>query len=136
MNTMIKKVADNIYHSIVDETDTTAFCGKHLLEFIKNNQVSNHSSLILETRSKRCDMTCDSAFLRACSHFDDIAYVVKEETATYNPWKHAMLIRNSNKNTHYFDSYKDAFNWLTIHNKNNEIKVPQDFTGTVRKSNW
>jgi hypothetical protein len=81
-------------------------------------------------------MTCDRAFLRACSHFDDIAYVVKEETATYNPWKHAMLIRNSNKNTHYFDSYEDAFKWLTLHNNKHEIKVPLDFTGTVRKSNW
>jgi predicted metal-binding protein len=136
MNTMIKKVADNIYHSIVDETDVAGFCGQDLLDFIKNNQVSNHSALILETRSKRCDMTCDRAFLRACSHFDDIAYVVKEETATYNPWKHAMLIRNSNKNTHYFDSYEDAFKWLTLHNNKHEIKVPLDFTGTVRKSNW
>ena len=62
MNTMIKKVADNIYHSIVDETDVARFYGQDLLDFIKNNQVSNHSALILETRSKRCDMTCDRAF--------------------------------------------------------------------------
>lgn len=71
--------------------------------------------MVLETRSESYDMTSDRAFLRACSHFDDIAYVVKEETATYNPWKHAMLIRNSNKNTHYFDCYDDALNWLTTH---------------------
>ena len=136
MNIMMNKVADNIYHLVVDETAACGFCGQQLLDFIKNNQISNHSALILETRSKHCDMLCDKDFLQACSHFDDIAYVVKEETATYNPWKHAMLIRNSNKNTHYFDCYKDAFNWLTIHNHKKEIKAPLDFTGNIRKSNW
>jgi hypothetical protein len=35
MNSMIKKVADNIYHSIVDETYVAGFCGQNLLDFIK-----------------------------------------------------------------------------------------------------
>lgn len=136
MNTTIKKVADNIYHSIIDETDSHGFCGQNLLEFIKSNQISNHSALILETRSKHCDMTCDRSFLQACRHFDDIAYVVKEETATYNPWKHAMLVRNSNKNTHYFDTYDDAFNWLTVHQKKHGKKASFDLTGKIHKGNW
>lgn len=119
MKTMIKQVVDDIYHLIIDETELCEFCGQYLLNFIKNNQISNHSALILETRSKRCDISCDNDFLQACSHFDDIAYVVKEETATYNPWQHAILIRNNNKNTHFFDSYEDAFNWLTLHHKKN-----------------
>lgn len=134
MNTIIKKVANNIYH--VNLIDVCGLCGQQLLDFIKNNKISIHSSLILESGSKNCNMTCDEDFLKASSYFDDIAYVVNEETATYNPWKHAMLIRNSNKNTHYFDSYKDAFNWLTLHRKENEIKSPLDFTGDIRKSNW
>ena len=132
-NTMIKKVADNIYHSVIDETAACGLCGQSLLEYIKTNQISNHSALILETQSKRCDLNCDRDFLQACSHFDDIAYVVREETATYNPWKHAMLIRNSNKNTHYFDTYEDALNWLTLHNKKSEKKAPLDFTGNIHK---
>lgn len=136
MNTTIKKVADNIYHSIINETDICGFCGQQLLEYIKNKQISSHSALILETSSKHCDMTCDRAFLQACRHFDDIAYVVKEETATYNPWKHAMLIRNNNKNTHYFDSYEDAFNWLTVHHTKNKNKASLDFTGNIQKRNW
>ncbi len=140
----------NIYHSIIPESDISGFYGQQLLEFIKKTQVSNHSALILETRSKHSDMTCDSDFLQACNHFDDIAYVVKEETATYNPWKHAMLVRNSNKNTHYFDSYKDAYKWLTVHHKktekklpletlhhkNTDKKLPLDFTGKIYKINY
>lgn len=133
MKTMIKRMADDIYHLIVDETELCEFCGQHLLQFIKNNQISNHSALILEIRSKRCDVSCDNDFLQACRHFDDIAYVVREETATYNPWQHAILIRNNNKNTHFFDSYDDAFNWLTLHYKKTEKKVPLDFTSNIYK---
>ena len=133
MQTRIKKIADDIYHLIIDKTDTCEFCGQNLLEFIQNNHVSKRSALIIELRHKRCGITCDEDFLRACSHFDDIAYVVKEETATYNPWKHAMLIRNSNRNTHYFDSYEDARNWLILHHNKAEIKVPLDFTDNIYK---
>tara|TARA_R110002167_G_scaffold197871_1_gene400849 strand:- start:138 stop:563 length:426 start_codon:yes stop_codon:yes gene_type:complete len=135
MKTMIKEVAEGIYHLIIDETDICEFCGQSLLKFIKNNHISNHSALIFETRSKHCDMACDRDFIQACSHFDDIAYVVKEETATYNPWDHAILIRNNNKNTHYFDSYEDAFNWLTLHHTKTEKKAPLDFTSNIYKRN-
>jgi len=134
MKTMLKKVADNIYHLIIGETEFCEFCGQHLLKFIKNNHISSHSALILETRTKRCDTASDSDFLQACTYFGDIAYVVKEETATYNPWKHAILIRNTNKNTHYFDSYDDALDWLVLHHQTNEIKAPLDFTKKIYKS--
>lgn len=135
MTTTIKAVADDIYHLIIDEPQVCNIYGQYLLEFIKNNQVSRFSSLILETRSKRRDMAFDELFLRACRHFDDIAYVVEEETATYNPWKHAILIRNNNKNTHYFDSYDDALNWLMVYRQKTKITAPLDFTRHIYKSN-
>jgi len=135
MKTKIKRVADDIYHLIIDEADVCEFYGQYILEFIENKQITKSNSLILETQSNRRDIACDNEFLRACRHFEDIAYVVEEETATYNPWKHAILIRNNNKNTHYFDSYDDAFNWLVSHRQKTARKAPLDFTRNIYKSN-
>lgn len=135
MKTMIEKVADDIYYLNIDEADKCEFCRQDLLEFINTHKVSNRSSLIIEARYKRCDMACDKNFLEACRHFDDIAYVVKEETATYNPWEHAILIRNNNKNTHYFDSYEDAFNWLTLNHQKVTKSAALDFTRNIYKRN-
>jgi hypothetical protein len=111
MEIVIKEVANNIYHLIIEETDFCDLCGQSFLNFIKNHQVPTHSILILETPSRRCNIPCNQDFLTATENFKAIAYVVNEETATYNPWKHAMLVCNSNKKTGYFDSYNDAFNW-------------------------
>jgi hypothetical protein len=47
-----------------------------------------------------------------------IAYVVKEETATHDPWAHAMLVHKKNNNTRYFDSYDDAYNWSVSQEQN------------------
>tara|TARA_R110002049_G_scaffold36386_3_gene116073 strand:+ start:890 stop:1300 length:411 start_codon:yes stop_codon:yes gene_type:complete len=135
MKTMIKKVTEDIYHLIIEEQEPSDFYGQYVLNYIKNNHTSNQRALILETRSKRSYMACDEDFLQACRHFDDIAYVVKEETATYDPWKHAILIRNNNKNTHYFDSYTDAFNWLILYRQKNETRAPLDFTKKIYKHN-
>jgi hypothetical protein len=111
METGINKVAENIYHLIVKENEFCDLCGQSFLEFINTHQVPPQSILILETPRRRCNIPCNQDFLTAIENFKAIAYVVNEETATFNPWKHANLVRNRNKNTGYFDSYNDAFNW-------------------------
>jgi hypothetical protein len=112
MKTGIEEVTANIYHIILDEGDSCVICSENLLEFIKNHKVLSHYSvLILELGLKRCNTTCNQDFLSACSRFEAIAYVVKEETATYDSWAHAILVRKVNTNTGYFDTYEDALNW-------------------------
>lgn len=133
MKAVMKKVADDIYHLLIAEAVCSQACGTNLLELIKTYKIPSHSCLILETRSKGCDMTCNQAFLQGCRYFDAIAYVVQEETATYNPWKHATLIRNNHKNTHYFDSYQDALDWL---NRRSEEKVERNLPRYAMGQNY
>jgi hypothetical protein len=111
MTGCIKKVADNIYYLRLDKVGSHSQCGKGLLEYIEQLKIPIGSRLILNTNANNCNKSCNEGFLAGMIHFKSIAYVVKEETATHNPWAHAMLVHKKNDNTHYCDSYDEAYNW-------------------------
>lgn len=114
METVIKKVTDDIYHLFIAEYVCNWTCGANLLSLITTHDIPHHSFLILETHCKVCNMRCDQELLKGCHYFDAVAYVVQQETANFYPLTHAEFIRNSHQNTCYFDIYQDGFNWLNI----------------------
>ena len=117
IETKIQEVAENIYHLIVGEADSCTLCGQSFIKIINSQPEPTNSILILETRNRRCNIPCNQDFLTAIENFKAIAYVVNEESATFNPWKHANLVRKSNIDTGYFDSYTDALDWSIKHNR-------------------
>jgi hypothetical protein len=111
MTDSVKKVADNIYYLRLDKIGNCSLCGKELLEYIEQLKIPIDSRLILNTSVNNCFTFCDENFLAGMVHFKSIAYIVKEETASHNPWAHAMLVHKRNKNTRYCDNYDEAYNW-------------------------
>jgi hypothetical protein len=111
MTDSVKKVADNIYYLRLDKIENCSLCGKELLEYIEQLKIPIDSRLILNTSVNNCFTFCDENFLAGMVHFKSIAYIVKEETASHNPWAHAMLVHKRNKNTRYCDNYDEAYNW-------------------------
>jgi hypothetical protein len=114
----IKKVADNIYYLRLDKVGSCSLCGQELLTYIEQLKIPTGSRLILNTSANNCFTFCDDTFLAGMINFKSIAYVVKEETATHDPWAHAMLVHHKNKNTHYCDSYDEAYNWSISQQQN------------------
>mgnify|MGYP003624253972 CR=1 FL=1 len=118
MTDSIKKVGDNIYYLVLDKVENCSLCGKELLEYIEQLKIPTGSRLILNTSANRCSKVCNENFLAGISQFKSIAYVVKEETATQNPWAHAMLVHTRNNNTLYCDTYDEAYNWSVSQEQN------------------
>jgi hypothetical protein len=74
-------------------------------------------------------MYCGQELLQGCRYFDAIAYMVQQQTATFNPWPYAALIRKSHKNTYYFDVYQIAINWLSLlSQQKNKRNLPEHGT--------
>ena len=103
------KVADNIYHFVIDHG--CEFCNKRLRDCVHNHQLSSESRVIIETKTQRCDIRCDTDFLTSINHFKSIAYIIGKQSQSHDPWIHATVVHNATENTHYFSDYKDAFNW-------------------------
>jgi hypothetical protein len=120
MTSSIKKVADNIYYLILENVENCLLCGKKLLEYIEQLKIPISSRLILNTSANNCSASCNESFLAGMSQFKSIACVVKEETATHNPWAHAMIVHKTNHNTLYCDNYDEAYNWSISQEKNDD----------------
>jgi hypothetical protein len=118
MTSSIKKVANNIYYLRLGKIENCSLCGKELLEYIEQLKIPIGSRLILNTSANNCHTSCNESFLAGMTHLKSIAYVVKEETATHNPWAHAMLVYKKNNNTRYCDSYDEAYNWSITQEQN------------------
>ena len=113
-----QKVTDNIYYLRLDKVENHSLCGKNLLEYIEQLKIPIDCRLILDTGENNCNKSCNEDFLAGMTYFKSIAYIVKEETASHNPWAHAMLVHKRNFNTHYCDTYDEAYNWSISQQQN------------------
>tara|TARA_R110002111_G_scaffold11662_2_gene35733 strand:+ start:51 stop:413 length:363 start_codon:yes stop_codon:yes gene_type:complete len=111
MTALIKKVADNIYYLKLDTIENCSLCGKALLDYIYQQKIPVGGRLILDTTVNNCHTACNEYFLTGMMYLKSIADIVKIETASHDPWAHAMLIHKKNNNTYYADDYEDAYNW-------------------------
>jgi hypothetical protein len=119
MSASLKQVADNLYYLKLDKIENCTLCGKQLLEYIAQLKIPIESRLILNIGENKCFKVCNAEFLDGMTQFKSIAYVVKEETATYDPWTHAMLVHKKNTNTQYCDSFDEAYEWSIFQDKKN-----------------
>jgi len=110
----IKQIEEGLFHLILDDKKSCHFCGEYVHELIKKHPIPINSRLILETVPEYCSIACAEVFLSSTKHFKSIAYILTKETNRYNPWIHAFIVRNHNKNTHFFNNYDDAYNWSML----------------------
>jgi len=110
----LKQVEDGLFHLSLDEKKSCHFCGEAVHELIKKHSIPINSRLILETVPDYCSIACAEVFLTSTNHFKSIAYILTKETNSHNPWIHAFIVRNRNKNTHFFNNYNDAYNWSML----------------------
>jgi len=110
----LKQITESLYHLILDDKRSCHLCGETVHELIKEYSIPPHSRLILETVPEYCSIACADVFLSATNHFKSIAYILTKETKRHNPWIHAFIVRNNNKNTHFFNNYDDAYNWSML----------------------
>jgi len=111
LNHEIKEIQERLYHLILDDIKTCHFCGENFIKLIEQHKIPINSHLILETVPEYCSIACSDIFLNTIKHFKSVAYVLTKETNKHNPWIHAFVVRNNNKNTQFFNSYEDAYNW-------------------------
>ncbi len=114
MISSIKKITNNLFYLKLAKVEDCSLCGKELLTQIEQlieQQIPINARLIFDTGDNNCNAFCTDNFLAGMAYFKSIAYVVKQETATRDPWLHAMLVHKKNNNTHYCDSYDEAYTW-------------------------
>jgi len=106
-----KKITENLYFFVLDDIQACSSCGEGILEYIYNHQISCDAKLIFATGTHRCSFGCNEEFLSSISHFKSIAYILANQTGHHDPFGHTAIVRNKNKNTHFFSNYDDAYNW-------------------------
>ncbi len=104
-------MVDNIYYLKLSKVDSCSECGNDILEELEQLNIPIGSRLIFDGVANNCQIPCNDTILSCLTRFKSIAYIVKHETATHDPWEHAMYIRSKNNNTQYCDSYEEAYNW-------------------------
>ena len=115
MISSIKKITNNLFYLKLAKVEDCSLCGKELLthieQLIEQQEIPINARLIFDSGGNNCHNFCNDNFLTVMTYFKSIAYVVKIETATRDPWLHAMLVHKKNDNTHYCDSYDEAYTW-------------------------
>jgi len=111
ISTGFKQVSDNLYFFVLDDIKACSSCGEGILDYIYTHKISCDARLIFDAGSHLCSFGCNEDFLSSISHFKSIAYILGNKTGSHDPFGHSAIVRNKNKNTHYFANYDDAYNW-------------------------
>jgi len=104
-------IAENLYFFILDEIQACSDCGEGILDYVYEHQISCDAKLILDTGTHSCSFGCNEDFLASISHFKSIAYIINSNADSPDPFGHTAIVKNKNRNTHFFSNYDDAYNW-------------------------